>query len=203
MATEPRQLTDDDLDALRNREPRAVEQWFRENADSVYAFAYYRVGKDPDLASDVVQETFLAALRRIAEYDAGRGPMIAWLICTCRNCIRKVLLEKGRLGATIGSQDGHGARLAETWRTVAAAPLPEEIVGRQETLELVGLTLANMPDNYRQVLHEHYFERRSLHELANTHQTTEGAIKSLLHRARVAFKTGFLAIADALCVESP
>jgi RNA polymerase sigma factor (sigma-70 family) len=90
-----------------------------------------------------------------------------------------------------------------TCRTIAAAPLPEEIVVRQETKELVGLALANMPDNYRQVLREHYFERRSLRDLANTHQTTEGAIKSLLHRARLAFKTGFLAIADALCVEGP
>ena len=201
MATVPQGQTPIDLGGLRNREPRAVERWFREHADAVYTFAYYRAGKDPDLAADIVQETFLTALGRIAEYNPERGPMLAWLACCCRNCIRKVLREKGRHGTAVEAMDGIDARLAAAGRAMAAEPLPEELVGRQETKELVRLALADLPDHYREVLSEHYFERRSLQELADTHRTSEGAIKSLLHRARVAFKTGFLAIADVLCVE--
>ena len=201
MATEQQELPPIDLEALRAREPQTVERWFRDHADAVYTFAYYRVGKDPELATDVVQETFLTALARIADYEPQRGPMLAWLTCTCRNRIRKVLSETGRQGTTVESHEGFDPRLAAACEAMATAPLPEDLVSRQETKELVRLTLADLPDRYRQVLHEHYFERRSLQDLASTHRTSEGAIKSLLHRARTAFKTGFLAIAGALCVE--
>ena len=61
------------LELLRNREPEAIQAWFERYADSVYTFVYYRVGKDEQAASDVVQETFLDALTRIEQYDPERA----------------------------------------------------------------------------------------------------------------------------------
>src|SRR5262245_22280401 len=46
----------------------ALDRWFQQHQAGVYAFAYYRVGQDPDLAADATQATFAAALERLAEF---------------------------------------------------------------------------------------------------------------------------------------
>lgn len=189
------------LNALRARQPAAVESWFREYADAVYTFAFYRVGKDPDLATEVVQDTFVTALSRIEEYDPRRGLMLPWLTYRCRNSIRKALRHRRRGEALADFWEETDRRLLATYKQLAIAPLPEEILHRQETKELVHLTLASIPGNYQQVLTMHYIEQRPLKEIATSQGLSEGAIKSMLHRARLAFKTAFVTFADALSVE--
>ena len=83
------------------------------------------------------------------------------------------------------------------YEQIATSPLPEEILQKQETIELVHMTLSNIPGNYQQVLEQHYFRKQSLKEMAQANQISEAAVKSLLHRARIAFKTTFLDIAVA------
>ncbi len=187
--------------ALRARQPQAVEEWFREYADAVYTFAFYRVGKDPELATEVVQDTFVSALSRIEEYDPRRGLMLPWLTYRCRNSIRKALRQRKGGDALAGFWEETDRRLLAAYRQLATAPLPGDVLCQQETKELVHLTLASIPGNYQEVLTQHYLEQRSLKDIAASHGLSEGAIKSLLHRARLAFKTAFVTFADALSVE--
>ena len=56
------------------------------------------------------------------------------------------------------------------------------------------MTLANLPDRYRQALVDHYMEHRSLDEMASRGDTSASAVKSLLFRARAAFRAAFLVI---------
>ena len=60
------------------------------------------------------------------------------------------------------------------------------------------MALSNLPGSYRSALRQHYFEQRSLREMAATSGSTESAVKSLLHRARLAFKAAFQTIAESL-----
>jgi len=64
-----------------------------------------------------------------------------------------------------------------------------------------GMCGIGLGGNYQQVLTMHYIEQRPLKEIAASHGLSEGAIKSLLYRARLAFKTAFVTFADALEVE--
>jgi len=187
--------------ALRARQPQAVESWFREYADAVYTFAFYRVGKDVDLATEVVQDTFTTALSQIEEYDPRRGLMLPWLTYCCRNSIRKALRHRNRGESLADFWEETDRRLLAAYQQLATAPLPEDALHQQETKELVQLTLASIPGNYQQVLTQHYLEHQPLKEMAASHGLSEGAIKSLLHRARLAFKTAFVTYADALAVE--
>jgi RNA polymerase sigma-70 factor (ECF subfamily) len=189
------------MEALRAKEPQAVERWFHEYADAVYTFALYRVGRDPDLAEEVVQDTFVAALSQIQEYDPRRGMMLPWLTYRCRNSIRNALRQRKGGDALADFWEETDRRLLAAYRQLATAPLPEDILHQQETKELVQLTLASIPGNYQQVLTQHYLEQRPLKEIAASHGLSEGAIKSLLHRARLAFKTAFVAFSDAMAAE--
>ena len=53
------------------------ETWLRDHGDYLYRYAYVRMGSKM-LAEDVVQETFLAALKAVERYD-GRSPIRYWL----------------------------------------------------------------------------------------------------------------------------
>ena len=59
---------------------------FGEHKDSVYRFAWRMTGS-ASAAEDVAQDCFLALLQASERYDAGRGPLRAFLIGVARNII--------------------------------------------------------------------------------------------------------------------
>ena len=50
------------LRRMRRGDQEALTAWFHLHADGVYGFAFYRVGRNPDLAAEVKQEKFARAL---------------------------------------------------------------------------------------------------------------------------------------------
>jgi RNA polymerase sigma-70 factor (ECF subfamily) len=192
--------TDDtpEMDALRRREPDAVESWFLEHADRIYTFAFYRLGRDREAASDAVQETFTTALDRIERFDPERGAMSVWLTYLARNCIRTARRRSSRWSTDDSVWHRIDQRLVPGSLDHASEALPPETIERRETAELVQMALAHLPESYRWALVEHYFERRSLADMRRGTTMTDSAVKSLLHRARSAFRTAFRAIAEEL-----
>lgn len=187
-----------DVDRLRQREGADVDRWFDTFADPVYAFIYYRVGRDADLAGDVAQETFVAALERIERFDPDRGEMFPWLTHIARNCIRKALRRRGRDGTPADFWDTLDRRLLRAATDLGGTSLPGELLEREETAGLVRLALSNLPLRYQLALRRRYFEELSLHEMAGLEGASEGAMKVLLHRARTAFRTAFETITASL-----
>jgi len=185
------------LRLLKHGDCAAVEQWFEGYCDPLYTFVYYRVGRDGEIAGDVVQETFVRAMRQIDKFEPKRGTMFAWLTYISRNCIKKALREKGRASAVGQLWAQIDSELLHAYRCIATEPLPEEVVERQETAELVQMTLANIPANYKEMLTEYYYRLRPLREIAAANSVSEGAIKAMLYRARRAFKAAFLKLADS------
>jgi RNA polymerase sigma factor (sigma-70 family) len=54
-----------------------------DNTPIIFNYAYQRID-DPELARDLVQETFLAALERMDKFE-GRSSERTWLIAILRN----------------------------------------------------------------------------------------------------------------------
>lgn len=187
-----------DLEALRRRRPDAVGTWFNTYADAVYAFVFYRVGKDPDLAADVAQDTFVTALGKIRDFDPERGEMFPWLTYIARNRIRKTVRRRLRHRTVSDFWDVVDRRLTRALSELGESPLPDELLERKETEDLVQIALSNLPFRYQRALRGHYFEDRPVRELAALEGMTEGAVKVLLHRARLAFRAAFETIAATL-----
>jgi RNA polymerase sigma-70 factor (ECF subfamily) len=181
---------------MRQGDREALAEWFARHADGVYGFAYYRVGRDADLAAEVTQETFARAMERLGKFDAARGPMIAWLRTLSRNCIRDALGARGREGqaAMWDSLDGSLQRIYDE---LDRAPLASDLLEAQETRDLVGSALTQLPEPYRRVLKAKYIDERSLEQIAGDQAVTVDAVKGLLKRARKAFKETFAALGAA------
>ncbi len=189
---------DFDLDGVVRRRADAVETWFTTYANPVYTFIYYRVGKNPELAADITQDTFVTALGKITEYQPERGEMLPWLTYIARNSIRKALRQQARYTTADDLWERIDQRLITAFSALDSEPLPDEILERKETAELVRMALSNLPSRYQQALQQRYYQQRTLKEIAATESVTEGAVKSLLHRARAAFQTAFTTIAETI-----
>ena len=53
--------------------------WYDDHAPGLAAYVAWRCGGLPDLADDVLQETWLTAVRRLRRFDPSTGPFAAWL----------------------------------------------------------------------------------------------------------------------------
>ena len=139
----------------------------------------------------------MSALDKIEQYDIEHGTMFTWLTYLSKNYIKKALRERDKYKTYSELWDKIDTKLLTFYSQLATASLPEEVLQRQETIELVHMTLSNIPGNYQHMLKQHYFCQKTLHEIAMINQISEAAVKSLLYRARIAFKTTFLNLAIA------
>lgn len=183
-----------ELERLLQREPEAVERWFRRYADEVFTFVYYKVGKDRDLAQDVVQDTFLDGISRIAQYDSNKSSMYLWLIFLSRNHIKRALRAKKRSFANL-SIDSPDTKYVDYCRKISTQLIPEDVLHCREMAELVQITLADIPADYDEILRQYYYDDGSLKQIAALRQVSEGAAKVLLHRARKSFEKAFVKLA--------
>ena len=186
------------LKRLTRGNVQTIEQWFYTYSDTLYTFVFYRVGKDSALAADIVQDTFLDGLRRIHLFDPDRGSMFAWLTYLSKNFIKRALREKGREISYDTIWQDIDSGLLTAFEQIATEPLPDEVIEKAETAQLVQMTLANIPANYKHVLKQYYYQLKPPKEIAVSVGVSEGAIKTMLYRARQAFKTAFLRLEKSL-----
>jgi RNA polymerase sigma-70 factor (ECF subfamily) len=186
-----RSAGDRDLRAARVGDKAAIERFYDAHVEGLYAFVFYRVGRDATLAEDVVQETFAKALARTADYDPRRGSVGSWLAVLSRNVIRDHLREHRRADQLLEVWDRIDATLAQTFAAMAERPLPGEVLERAETRDLVHMAIANLPEQYRNALTRKYVDGETLETLAHDLGISVDATKSLLARARRAFRDTF------------
>lgn len=187
MATQPDLTSEEGLVRL-----------YEEHVDGLYAFVIYRVGNDAEMAEDVVHDTFVQAMDRIAEFDPNRGSIRNWLITLSRNVIRKHLAKRPKGSEDLGAMwERIDRALLQVFEALDESPLGDEVLARKETHELVNMTIANLPDPYGLVLQKKYVGGASLADLARDMSVSEDAVKSLLARARRAFRDTFLTLSEA------
>jgi RNA polymerase sigma-70 factor (ECF subfamily) len=166
----------------------------------LYQFCLYRVGRDPHLCEEVVQETLVRALGDLSHYDPRRcgDNIFPWLTGLARNEIRRVLARE-KHGTSLDLLWARVDReLAAVYERIEAEPFDDAVLQREETRELVNVTMSQIPPHYREALEAKYVKGHSVRDLATLWRQTEKAVESLLTRARKAFRATFLALNKTL-----
>ena len=187
-----RNLKPVNINKLIEKDKNTIRQWFLEYADQLYTLVYYKTGKDENMASDIVQQTFLIALSKINEYDPDRGNMLSWLGFLSKNYTKKMLQEKRRHLSYHQDISATNGEFSDAFMKISSRPLPEHIVEKQETSELVRSTLTGLPQKYCRVLRQYYYEQKSIKEISKSECISRAALRILLYRARKAFKKQLL-----------
>ncbi|MEM7260341.1 MAG: sigma-70 family RNA polymerase sigma factor [Planctomycetota bacterium] len=177
----------------------AIEQFHAALSAPVYRFVFYRLGGRTDDVEEVVQETFLAALEGLSRFRHDAS-LYTWMCGIAKNLISRQRRQKyrDRLSSAVEEVDDElDSILADLDQE-----LPDEVLEREETQDLVGVTLSSLPVHYQNVLVEKYYAARPVGEIASERGTTPKAIESSLSRARGAFRRAFELIAGQLAKES-
>ena len=82
--------------SLLRKDRKAAARFVAVHIDAVYAYARHRLAPRADLADDVVQDVFLAALNGLAAFR-GQSSLRAWLMGIARHKIEDVYRQRLRL----------------------------------------------------------------------------------------------------------
>ena len=143
----------------------------------------YAIVHDQSAAEDVVQETFLKGLDRIATYRAEAAPR-AWFSSIALNVCRHRLREGKREAERAGERQLDGGKRLWRPRTRGAATK----VVQQENNRLLAVALGFLTEAQREVFVLHYDQGLAYEEIAQIVGIRPGAARALAHRAKAALR---------------
>ncbi|MDB4917185.1 MAG: putative polymerase sigma factor, sigma-70 family [Gemmatimonadetes bacterium] len=148
-----------------------VRRIYRETLDDFYGVVSRRCDGDRDLTEDVVQETWLRAVRAWRADGIPERPM-AWLTTVAT----RILSNHFRRNTPDRIDDGTGDQLAA----------PDAGVARnsRERRSLVDRAIARLPVLQIRLLEAFHFDRRPVADIASSLGLSERAVEGRLRRAR-------------------
>src|SRR5579863_7135600 len=159
------QGTDDRLRIeAAQRDPARFGELYEENFYRVYAYVARRVG-DRHLAEDLTADVFREALAGIGKFEWRGVPFRAWLLRIAAHAIADHFQLKGR-------EAGNPAAGPEQ-------PSTDETERSAMLFQLVD----RLPEAQFRVIHLRFVEQKSIREIAQALERSEGAVKQLQLRA--------------------
>jgi RNA polymerase sigma factor (sigma-70 family) len=150
--------------------------------DGAFNLACY-LTRDPGLSEDIVQDSFVRAIRAFAQFRGG-SPR-AWLFAIVRNCCRTAQTGRtGVLGLVVHESslsDEDTERLTEN---ADPSPSPEEEVFRKVEVEHLRTAIEAMPEPFREAIVLRDLEDLSYAEIAEVTGAPIGTVMSRLSRGR-------------------
>jgi RNA polymerase sigma-70 factor (ECF subfamily) len=148
----------------------SIRRIYRETLDDFYGVVSRRCDGDRDLTEDVVQETWLRAVRT---WQAGGVPdkPMAWLTTVASRILsnhfrRKKAQRLEDAGEDVIAIDTHAAN------------------ERGERRSLITRALARLPSLQGRLLEAFHYDDRPVADIAREHQLSERAVEGRLRRAR-------------------
>lgn len=149
---------------------KEFKAFYEENVERIYRFVYFRVGRNHELAEDLVSEIFLKALTHFERYDEDRSKS-AWIYTIARNHLanhyrdRKETVDIEDVTFSLPSEEG------------------EETLQRRETGVEIAKALDSLaPDDRRLVTMKH-LEGYSYADMGEILGRSADALKVATHRA--------------------
>jgi RNA polymerase sigma-70 factor, ECF subfamily len=153
----------------RSGDMRAFERLYREHVGRVYGLCL-RMTRDPAIAEDCTQETFINAWKALARFET-RSSLATWLH---RIAVNVALAKRRKATVLVESSSEDEEEAVETEWTLET---PLEVNEIEAAIE-------GLPEGARDVLVLHAIYGYSHIEAAQMLGVAEGTCKAQLHRAR-------------------
>jgi len=159
----------------------AWREWYDGCFAGVERYVRWRCGGRVDLAEDVLQEAWMTAVRRVADFDPAGGAFAAWVCGIAANAVRNALRTDIR-------------------RSVRREPMQEVVVDSTRPNERALRTaeaLAVLNPRFERALRAKYLDGQSVADMAAAWGETPKAVESVLSRAREAFREAYTRLEQA------
>lgn len=172
------------IDAARRGDHAALDALLTRHQDRIYRFGL-KMCHDPRDAEDVLQDTMLAMARTIGEFR-GASSLTTWLYAIARSfCLRR--RRKGKF-APARELSLEAVMAQEGGRLRDPAPAPDEAAMAAELRTALHEAIQALEPGQREVLVLRDIEGLSAPEVAEVLRINLPAVKSRLHRARLAVR---------------
>lgn len=167
------------MERLQCGDVTAVSVLYEAHGRTAYGLAM-KILRDGAEAEDIVQDAFVAIVKRADQYHPCRGSVAAWLITAVRNLALDRARRRNRRNQIVEAELRH-----ET---------PEEPVSPENSLALMRdqarmrKAMASLPAAQRETLEVAFFEGLSYPEIAAREGVPLGTVKSRAARALHALK---------------
>jgi RNA polymerase sigma-70 factor (ECF subfamily) len=165
------------VDLAQQGDRAALEELYLIHFDRIYSYLHVSVGNRHD-AEDLTTQTFLRMLESIGKFRWQSAPFSAWLFRIAHN------LAMDHFRATKRWQPEEEVPEPEPDESTSAEAGALESIGRKSMLELI----EDLSPEQQQVLTLKFVFNFANAEAATILGKTEGAIKSLQHRALVSLQ---------------
>ena len=165
----------------------AWTEWYSEVFDELDRFIMWRCGGRRNEADDILQETWLMAVRRIRSFQPQQGSFVAWLRGIAANVRRNQMRHARRLSRKESNASQDHIDAAHT-----------DMVAEHERPQQIAAVLDCLLERQESVLRAKYFDGLSVADIAAAWNESPKAIESLLSRARDAFRERFEKVTRAV-----
>lgn len=170
------------IQRFRAGDPAAFEALFTRYAERVHRFGFRLCGDRAD-AEDVLQDTFLAAFRGLGRFE-GRAQLSTWLYRIAASaCFKRRRRRKGEPRRSLSLE-----ALLPRRDFADRSGQPERMLERKQLNAAVKRAVGALPPPYRAALVLRDMEGLSAEDTATALGLTVAAVKSRLHRARLAVR---------------
>ena len=192
ISSRPGERSNDWQSPMTSEQAADPETWVDRYGDCLYRYAILRL-RAPDLAADVVQETFLEALKSRHSF-AGRSTEQTWLVGILRHKIIDHLRKSGRSASISTSamafDDGSGGQPFDARGHWKAGPSswrgdPTREIESREFWDVFGQCLSRLPQGLADAFFLRELDGMDADEVQRTLQITPANFWKRLHRARM------------------
>ena len=164
------------------------DKWIDLHADYLYNYTITRVSKD-EVAKDLVQETFLAALKAMKNFE-GKASERTWLIAILKRKIidhyRKINSTKGKAEVRMnfyadGENEGDWIeeRVPQTWGSDA-----DKDIENAELADTLNKCIDKLPEKYAMVFKMKTIQDFDTEDICKELDITSSNLWVIIHRAR-------------------
>jgi RNA polymerase sigma-70 factor, ECF subfamily len=156
--------------------PEAFVDLYRRYSEKVYQFFFYRIGFREDIAEDLMQETFMNALRHLSSYRDTGASYLTYLLRIAHNILVNFYRSKGSAPSTPIDELGDDADIC--------GEDPRITLERKQLAQTVWNSLQNFSLLERTIISLRFEHDLPIKEIAEKVGKSENAVKLTLLRVR-------------------
>jgi RNA polymerase sigma-70 factor (ECF subfamily) len=187
MITDFKTATDEALVvAAQGGANRAFDELVRRYRDKVFRLSY-KILRHEDDAAEALQDAFLSAYRGLKNFKA-ESTFSTWLYRIATNASLMKYRKRRDGHVSLEQSQGPDGEGAEAMQIADWSALPETELMSAETREVLAEGIVRLPEELRTVFVLRDIMEKSNQEVAEELELTVAAVKSRLHRARLALR---------------
>lgn len=181
---------------LSQGDQEALAELVRRYQNDIFRFSLHYV-RDIERAKEMSQETFIRVYVARARFDPSRK-FRPWILCIARNlCLNEIKRKKS---VSMESLEEYASSARDETGEVlqSSADGPDQLMMADERRKLLAESLEKLDPESREIVRLRFFERLQARDIAEVVGSTEGAVRTRLHRILKSMRAIYVAEKDNL-----